>query len=121
MPKKRTPHETAPSCTAFARSSFLDKTSKKGKTQLAHARAPLHLFDEFLRFFEPNAGCLPVKLYRLNFSIGTQRLHDIVGHVSKGIEFDIGLLEQEIQLRFNPGHCRDATLKAVEPNPNCEK
>jgi hypothetical protein len=39
----------------------------------------------------------------------------------QGIEFDIGLLEQEIQLRFKPGHCRDATLKAVEPNPNCEK
>jgi hypothetical protein len=33
---------------------------------------------------------LPVKLYRLNFSIGTQ-----LGHVSKGIEFDIRPLEQE--------------------------
>ena len=62
---------------------------------LAHTGAPLHLFDEFLRFFEPNAGCLPVKFYRLIVSIGTQRLHDVVGHVSKGVEFDIGLLEQE--------------------------
>jgi hypothetical protein len=36
---------------------------------------------------------LPIKLYRLNFSIGTQRLHDVVRHVSKGVEFDIGLLQ----------------------------
>jgi hypothetical protein len=55
----------------FARSEFLDKMSEKGKIQLAHASAPLHLFDEFLRFFEPNPSCLSVKLYRLNFSIGT--------------------------------------------------
>ena len=84
-----------------------------------HSSAPLNLFNEFLRFFEPNAGCLSVMLYRLNLSIGTQGLNDIVGHVSKGIEFDIGLLEQEIQLRFNPGHCPDASLKAIKPNPNC--
>jgi hypothetical protein len=48
------------------------------------ASTSLHLFDELFRFFEAAAGCLPVKLYRLNFSIGTQ-----LGHVSKGIEFDI--------------------------------
>jgi hypothetical protein len=95
--------------------------SKKWKTQLAHASAPLHLFDEFLRFFEPNASCLPVKLYRFNFSIGTQRLHDVIGHVSKGIEFDIGLLQQKIHLRFDPAQCDDATLNAIKPKPNCEK
>src|ERR1700730_4931024 len=43
--------------------------SRKVRTQLAHASTSLHLFNELFRFFEADAGCLPVKLYRLNFSI----------------------------------------------------
>jgi hypothetical protein len=34
------------------------------------------------------------------------------------VEFDIGLLEEKIQLRLDPGHCRDAALNAVKTNPN---
>jgi hypothetical protein len=92
--------------------------SNHGSARLAHASTPLHLFDEFFCFFEPNAGGLPIQLYRFDFLIGPQRLDNIWGHMGVRVEFDVRLLEEEIELRLDPTHCPDPALNGVKSKPN---
>src|SRR5882672_2632781 len=82
-----------------------------------HAGAALHRFDEVFRFFKSNTRRQAVEFDRLDLLTGPDRLRDPGRQLGVGIEFDVSLAEQEVELGFDPRERRDAGLKRGEASP----
>jgi hypothetical protein len=78
-----------------------ERYEQKGVGRYVSLDAPLELFNKIFRLLEPYSTRLPVQFDRLDRLTCPRGVGNFAGQVRVWVEFDVRLLQQEIELGFD--------------------